>query len=370
VSALPTPLGAQRIEVAVEPPYAVHVGAGVLAAASELITSAMARPSRVFVLSDDVVGPLHQDAVAAALAPLGPPAVHLVPAGERSKSLATYGAVLAAMADARLDRGSLVVALGGGVIGDLGGFAAASYMRGIACLQVPTSVLAMVDSSVGGKTGINLPHGKNLVGAFWQPAAVVADVALLESLPVVERRYGGVELFKAGLLGDPDIVRAFATGTAFGAAVDEGGPALADLIARGVRVKADVVAADPHEHGARATLNLGHTIGHALESLSEHALPHGEAVAYGLLAAAEIGARRGLIDWRPHAHRLLRWVAPRPLPHVGVEALLARVARDKKQVGDRRRFVLLEEIGKAVLVDDVSDVEIARAWQALQEVGR
>ncbi len=359
------------VDVRVTSPYTVRIGSGLLASLDEPITSAGLRPTRTFVLSDEEVAPRYAERVIASLAPLGcPVSVFVVPAGEGSKVLGRYGAVLTAMAEAQLDRGSLLVALGGGVIGDLGGFAAATYMRGLPYLHAPTTLLAMVDSSVGGKTGINLAHGKNFVGAFWQPIAVVADTDTLATLPTAVRRQGGVELFKAGLLGDPDIVRAFGTGSEFGATVDAGGPALARLIARGVAVKARVVAGDPLEHGARATLNLGHTIGHAIESLSGHALPHGEAIAYGLLAAAEIGAGRGLMDWRADAHLLIRWVEPGPLPAVTADALLERVGRDKKQVGARRRFVLLERIGSALVLDDVSDNEITRAWQALQEVAR
>ncbi|MBA3890617.1 MAG: 3-dehydroquinate synthase [Gemmatimonadaceae bacterium] len=360
-----------RLEIRVDPPYLVHVGTGLLSSLAELVGTAVAAPSGICVVTDDAVAPHHAEAVRATLEALGTP-VHLcvVPAGERTKRLQNYGDLLEALADARIDRGGLVVALGGGVVGDLTGFAAATYMRGVAYVQVPTTLLAMVDSSVGGKTGINLPAGKNLVGAFWQPRAVVADVSTLETLPAAVRRQGGVELFKAGLLGDPRLVRAFGTDMDFGLVVDRGGGELAALIARGVAVKAAVVAADPLEHGVRATLNLGHTIGHALESLSDHALPHGDAVAYGLLAAAEVGAARGLVDWRPHARRLLRWLDPGPLPTTTATALLERVARDKKQVGARRRFVLLQEIGEPIVVDDVSDGEITRAWQALEAVTR
>ncbi len=368
-AAVPSPV--YRVDVAVDPPYAVHVGTGLVASIAERLAAAGLAPTRSFILSDAVVAPRYLETVVRALAPVGCP-VHdtTVPAGEDSKSLTLYATVLAAMAEVGLDRGSLVIALGGGVVGDLAGFVAATYMRGIPYIQLPTSLLAMVDSSVGGKTGINLEVGKNLVGAFWQPVLVIADVAMLDSLPEAVLRQGGVELFKAGLLGDPAIVRAFGTGSEFGRVVDARGPALVDLVARGVDVKARVVAGDPHEHGARATLNLGHTIGHAIESLSRHTLPHGEAIAYGLMAAAEIGAARGMLDWRPQARRLLRWVAPGPLPKATSAALLERVGRDKKQVGERRRFVLLEGIGGAVLVDDVSDYEITRAWQALQGVAR
>jgi 3-dehydroquinate synthase len=368
-----TPVAQTRhvIDVAVTPPYQVHVARHALADASALVAAALGPITRVAILSDDVVTPLHGATAAAGLAALDcPVTVHTLPAGEHGKTLAGYGAALHALASAGLDRGSLVVALGGGVVGDVAGFAAATYMRGVPYVQVPTTLLAMVDSSVGGKTGVNLGQRKNLVGAFWQPVAVVADLVTLETLPPSERRRGAVELFKAGLLGDADLVAAFTSSPRFGAAVDDGGPRLADLVARGVRVKADVVARDPEERGVRATLNLGHTVGHALEALSHHALAHGEAVAYGLLAAAEIGAARGLADWRDAARSLLRWVSPGPLPEVDLAPLLAAVARDKKQVGGRRRFVLLETIGRPVIVDDVTDGELARAWAALEEASR
>jgi 3-dehydroquinate synthase len=362
---------ALEVTVAVEPPYRVHVGRGVLAGAASVVAAAMPRPSRVLVVSDDVVAPLHGAKVGAALEALGCGVAEVrLPSGEAFKSLATYAQVLDAMAAARLDRRSLVVALGGGVVGDVTGFAAATYMRGLPHLQVPTTLLAMVDSSVGGKTGVNLGVGKNLVGAFWQPVAVVADTGTLATLPIASLRHGAVELFKAGLLGDAELVAAFGAGSAFAAAVTVDGPALPGLIARGVAVKAKVVAGDPRElRGEREVLNLGHTVAHALETLSRHRLTHGEAVAYGLLAAAEVGARRGLVDWRAQARDLLAYVAPGPLPEVAFETLLDAVARDKKHVAGRRRFVLLEAIGRATVVDDVSDSELAMAWETLREVG-
>jgi 3-dehydroquinate synthase len=362
---------ARRVEVRVVPPYTVHVGSGALHDLAVLLSVLTPLPTSVAVVSDSTVAPLHAAALGEALAPLDRSmSLHVVASGEGAKSLDEYGRVLAALAAARLDRGGLVIALGGGVVGDLAGFVAATYLRGLPFLQVPTTLLAMVDSSVGGKTGVNLPHGKNLVGAFWQPIAVVADTMLLATLPDAALRQGAVELFKAGLLGDPAIVAAFSDDRGFVAVVDERGPALADRVARAVAVKASVVAEDPLERGRRAVLNLGHTVGHALESVSRHALGHAEAVAYGLVAAAEIGARRGLVDWRPLARELLAWVAPGPLPGAEVGALLEAMGADKKRVGRVRRFVLLEAVGHAVVVDDVTDDELSTAWDVLQEVGR
>jgi 3-dehydroquinate synthase len=362
---------ARRVEVGVFPPYTVHVGPGALHDLPALLSELVPLPTAVAIISDETVAPLHAAALGEVLARLRRPvSLHVVTSGEGAKSLPEYGRVLTALAEARVDRGGLVVALGGGVVGDLAGFVAATYLRGLPFLQVPTTLLAMVDSSVGGKTGVNLPHGKNLVGAFWQPLAVVADTSLLSTLPDKALRQGAVELYKAGLLGDPAIVAAFGDHRGFGSVVDERGPALADLVARAVAVEASVVAEDPLERGRRAILNLGHTVGHALESLSRHALSHAEAVAYGLLAAAAIGARRGLVDWRPLAHELLTWVAPGPLPAADVGTLLEAMHADKKRVGSVRRFVLLEAVGHAVVVDDVADDELAAAWDVLQEVGR
>jgi 3-dehydroquinate synthase len=360
----------RHVDVALHPPYRVHVGPRLLAALPSLLDG-VPHPTGVVVVSDDTVAPLHGDVLREALASLERPVtLHVVPSGEGAKGLAEYGRALAALAEARLDRGGLVVALGGGVIGDLAGFVAATYLRGLPFLQVPTTLLAMVDSSVGGKTGVNLPHGKNLVGAFWQPLAVVADTDLLATLPAPSLRQGAVELFKAGLLGDATIVRDVAAGGRFGVVVDARGDDLADLIARAVAVKAAVVAEDPLERGRRAVLNLGHTVGHALESLSGHALVHGDAVTYGLLAASELGASRGLLDWRTLARELLAWVRPGPIPQASLPELLEKIGHDKKRVGATRRFVLLADIAQPIVVDDVRDEELAAVWQVLQEVGR
>jgi len=367
---------ARVVRVEVDPPYPVVVGPGtVQRLAAVLRDQGVALERHVAVVSDEHVARIHGHAVHAALAMAGAHVTNVAVApGEGSKSLATVAQVCSALSRAGVDRGGLVVALGGGVVGDLAGFVAAAYLRGLPFVQVPTSLLAMVDASVGGKTGVNLPEGKNLVGAFHQPLAVIADTTLLRTLPAAAFREGGVELVKAGWLADPGLASAFLGygrgGTAQAAAGSVGADAadLPDLIARAVRVKADIVAADPTEAGVRAHLNLGHTLAHALETGSEHALSHGEAVAYGLAFAAELGAERGWFDWRGEARSLLLWLAPRPLPRLPFETLLTLVARDKKRVGTTRRFVLLRRRADPVVVDDVDDVALERAWSALVEV--
>ena len=369
-------VAARTVRVAVDPPYPVAVGRDLVRRLpSVLAEHGVGLERHVAVITDTTVERIHGAPVHAALALAGARVTMVsVPPGEGSKSLATLAEVCSAMSRAGVDRSGLVVALGGGVVGDLAGFAAASYLRGLPFVQVPTSLLAMVDASVGGKTGVNLPEGKNLVGAFHQPLAVVVDPSLLRTLPVEAFREGGVELVKAGWLADPSLASSF-LGYGRGAASDQAAgrvgseaPDLPDLIARAVQVKADIVAADPLESGVRAHLNLGHTLAHALETVSGHALSHGEAVGYGLAYAAELGAERGWYDWRGEARSLLMWLAPRPLPDVPFEALLRLFQRDKKRVGAKRRFVLLRWRAEPTVVDDVDDDALERAWNALREV--
>lgn len=347
------------VRVATDPPYTVSVGPGLtLTLLPELVTQ-----REVALVTDEHVLAAHGHGVAAALGAGGRRVeVLAVPPGEGSKSLERYGALLRRLAGAALARDAAVVALGGGVVGDLGGFVAATYMRGVAFYQAPTSLLAMVDASVGGKTGLDLPEGKNLVGAFWQPRAVVADVSTLGSLPPHEFRQGTVEAFKHGLLAAPDLLEAFGPGWS------ERAPAarLADVVARSVAVKAAVVAADEREAGVRAHLNLGHTLAHALEAASGHALPHGDAVGYGLLFAALLGRARGLADLVERMAEFLRWLAPAPLPRTDFTTLRRFMARDKKVAGGRLRMVLLADIGRPLVVADVTDAELAEAWKELE----
>jgi len=348
------------VQVAVEPPYSVDVGPDLL---RELLPGIVAQ-ERVAVITDENVGRAHGKRVVDALVAAGKSVQLLVvPAGEGSKSLSRYSALLQDLAAAGLPRDAAVISLGGGVMGDLGGFVAATYMRGVAFYQAPTSLLAMVDASVGGKTGLDLPQGKNLVGAFWQPLAVVADVDTLRTLPLREFRQGTVEAFKHGLLAAPDLLGELGRGWAPDAPTER----LTDVVARSVAVKAAVVASDERERGVRAHLNLGHTLAHALEAASGHALAHGDAVAYGLVYAALVGRGRGYADLVGRTLEFLHWVAPAPLPRTDFATVLAYMGRDKKVLGGQLRMVLLENVGRPVIVSDLSDRELEAAWALLEE---
>jgi 3-dehydroquinate synthase len=321
------------------------------------------REKRLAIISNDVVAPLYANELAATLRQKGSTvSIHSVPDGEDSKSPETFAKLLAELAQNNLDRKSAVLALGGGVVGDLAGFVAASYMRGIAFYQIPTTLLAMVDSSVGGKTGINLNEGKNLVGAFWQPQAVFTDVRYLRSLPEQEFRGGAVELFKHGLLADPTILEDVEKSEFNPKGQTE---FLIDLIKRSVKVKADIVDLDEKEQNVRAYLNLGHTLAHALEAATNHELTHGEAVAYGLVFDAHLAKQRGYADEVERCVRFLKWINPKPLMVEGLDVLEPFMQRDKKNEGGKVKFVLLEKIGKPLIVDDVTLEEQERAWNFL-----
>lgn len=348
------------IEVKVSPPYQVHIGAGTLLALPDLVTE-----RNVAVVSDANVAKVYGADVEQALRAAGKRTVLLtVPAGEGSKSLERYGQLLTALAESGLPRDGAVVALGGGVVGDLAGFVAASYMRGVAFYQAPTSLLAMVDASVGGKTGLDLPSGKNLVGAFWQPRAVVADVSTLASLPEREFRQGTVELVKHGLIAEPSLLEVIAAGWSQSLPPAQ----LAEAVARSVAVKAAVVAADEREEGRRAHLNLGHTLAHALEAASHQRLSHGDAVAYGLVYAALLARRRGYADHTAAVYELFNWVMPGPLPVTEFSELYAFMQRDKKVAGGKVRFVLLESVARPVVVNDLTYGELERAYAELLKV--
>lgn len=351
-----------NLTVELKPPYPVVVEAGVLARAGDYI-----RAPRIALISNEVVAPRYAQRVRASLEASGSQVfLYTVPDGEASKSLIMLSTLLSRMAQDGFNRQGAVVALGGGVVSDLAGFVAASYMRGIAFYTLSTTLLGMVDASVGGKTGVNLPEGKNLVGAFWQPRTVLMDVSVLASLPGREFRGGAVELFKHGLLADPQLL----TDVQNPEFRPDGSPAfLEETIARSVKVKADVVAEDERESGRRAYLNLGHTLAHALEAYSHKTpvpLSHGDAVTYGLLFATKLAAARGYPDETARVVDFLRWVDPAPLPNTTLESLLPFIARDKKHLG-RQRWVLLERIGSPHIADDVQERELQSAWDFLQE---
>jgi 3-dehydroquinate synthase len=345
--------------VRLTPPYPVLIAPGLLGDLARHIAQ-----RRLALIGDSHTDALFGAAVQAGLEHRDKAVARLVvPAGEASKSLSQLAALLEAMVEAGLDRHSAVVALGGGVVSDLAGFAAACFMRGIAFYTCPTSLLAMVDASVGGKTGINLPQGKNLVGAFWQPSAVFADVEALRTLPEREFKQGAVEVFKHGLLSDPWLLAHF-----FDPRFASDGPSdfLVTIIGRSIKVKADIVAADPLEQGPRAYLNLGHTLGHALEAHSRHRLAHGDAVAYGLLFAALLAKQRGWTDETTRVQQLLAWLKPAPFNVADFDELLPYLYRDKKNIAGKLRFVLLPQPTQPTLVN-VSETDLRAAWRALQE---
>jgi 3-dehydroquinate synthase len=355
-------LKAETVRVALgERSYDVLIGPGLLAGAGERIVALM--PGRnVAVVTDENVAKRHLPTLREALKASGITAAEIVvPPGESSKSFSRLQAVVEAVLDARLERGDAVVALGGGVVGDLAGFAAAIIRRGMHLIQMPTSLLAQVDSSVGGKTGINARQGKNLVGAFMQPDLVLADTEVLDTLPEREFRAGYAEMAKAGLIGDEKF---FAWLEENRAKVFSGGAARIRAIAECVRFKARTVAVDERETGERALLNLGHTFGHAIEAgcgFDAARLVHGEAVAIGIVLAHDFSVAEGLAPatGAERARKHLKEaglpvsLADVPGPPLPVEELMRHIAQDKKVKRGRLTFILTRGIGKAFIADDV-----------------
>lgn len=333
----------------------------------------------VLVVSDDTVAPLYAARVVAALERHGARVtVATVPPGENSKSLAILGQLYSQAVHAKLDRGGTVIALGGGVVGDLAGFLAATYLRGVRFVQLPTTLLAMVDSSVGGKTAVNLPEGKNLVGAFHQPSAVVVAISTLDTLPYREFAAGMAEVIKYGAIRDAGILATVGEHAARLGQPDADTGILRDLVADCCRIKADVVAADEREEGERAILNFGHTLGHALEkTLGYGVWLHGEAVAFGMVFAARLAEIQGLCT-EPLADRLKELCARFGLP-VDRQRLKADTAgappswseirnamsSDKKTRGGSLRFVLCDRPGHALFHCEVSEEHLAAAWAAM-----
>ncbi|MEM8731831.1 MAG: 3-dehydroquinate synthase [Pseudomonadota bacterium] len=367
---IPVPLGARA--------YDVHIGPGLLARSGALIGPLLHRP-RVAILSDDTVAARHLAPLQAGLSAAGIDSVALnLPAGEATKSWTYLTQTVEWMLSERIERRDVLVALGGGVIGDLGGFAAAILRRGIRFVQIPTSLLAQVDSSVGGKTGINTPHGKNLVGAFHQPSLVLADTDVLDTLTPRDFLAGYGEVVKYGLLGDAE----------FFSWLEHNGPALAagdmekrvEAVARSVQMKADIVVRDETEQGDRALLNLGHTFCHALEAATGYSdrLLHGEGVAIGCAMAFELSARLGLCSQeepsRVRAHlsamgmKVTLGDIAGGLPDAN--ALLDLMGQDKKVLDGQLRFILVRGIGAAFVTSQVPrDMVHAVLTDALEAAG-
>lgn len=350
----------RTIDVKVNPSYPIVIGHQL----SETIAGSI-KSKKLAIISDNNVKALHLAGLTEALKAADKTGqAYAIEAGEKSKSFASLQAILSQMAQDGFDRQAAIIALGGGIVGDLAGFAAACFMRGIDFYQVPTSLLAMVDASVGGKTGINLPEGKNLVGAFWQPKAVFIDVSYLKTLPETEFRQGAVELFKHGLIRDQSMLSDVQKSQFH---KDGDSYFLTDLIARSVQVKADIVTEDEKETGVRAYLNLGHSLAHALEAASDHRLPHGDAVAYGLVFASRLAAQRSWQDLSQECLRFLRWLSPKALPSKDFSQLEPYLQRDKKNKDGKLRFVLLKALGQPLIVDDLSPEELLSAWNFLVE---
>jgi 3-dehydroquinate synthase len=339
--------------------YDLCLGDGILAQAGRLLVRRGAKPGRAAIVTNTMLAQ-HAETLAGGLAAAGfEPVVCNVPEGEQHKTLATVADLYTQFLAAGLDRTGCVLALGGGVVGDMAGFAAATYLRGVPFVQLPTSLLAMVDASVGGKTGVDLPQGKNLVGAFKQPLAVIMDTATLATLPSDEFRSGLAEIVKHGIIGAPAL---------FEQLEHEGPASLLQLVADAVRVKIAVVEEDPFERGRRATLNLGHTFGHALELVSEYTLRHGEAVAIGLVAAANMAVELGRCDpvLAGRIRDLLdRLGLPVRAPGYDADAVLHAMGHDKKRSGKRLRFVIPQALGDVQVIDDPGAEVVRRAVQSI-----
>ncbi len=334
--------------------YQVAIGRGALSLLPEL--AARLGAPRVAVITDSNVAPLHLQRVMGLL-PRGA-ASYVFPAGEASKNLSSIAGMLDFLANAQLTRSDLVVALGGGVAGDMAGFTAAIYLRGIRVVQLPTTLLAAIDSSVGGKTGVDLPQGKNLAGAFWQPSGVLCDTGLLETLPRRILFDGVAEAVKYGVIRDAELFRTLSTPNGLQ-------EHLREIIARCVEIKAEIVAGDEFDRGDRALLNFGHTIGHAVERRSHFGISHGQAVAIGMAAITRMSERLGWCR-EPELHLALektlrQYELPVALPYPW-EELVEAMLHDKKRSGDSLSLVVPETLGRCVL-RRVPVSQIREGWE-------
>jgi len=342
--------------------YPIHIGPGLLDRADLLLPAVKAK--KAVVVTNETVAPLYLERLSKTLSQGGVIVQTVIlPDGESFKNWETLNLIFDALLGTHCERSTPLIALGGGVIGDMGGFAAACYQRGMPFIQVPTTLLSQVDSSVGGKTAINHPLGKNMIGAFYQPRLVLADISTLDTLPDRELKAGLAEVIKYGLIRDPEFLGWLEANIERLLARDQG--ALIHAVERSCANKAEVVARDERESGERALLNLGHTFGHAIETgLGYGTWLHGEAVAAGTMVACELS-------------RILGWLAPADVlrvrdifsraglpvvaPPLGVARYLELMRHDKKVQDGRLRLVLLQEVGRAVLSDVASDEQIAEA---------
>lgn len=344
----------QTLQVALgDRAYPIHIGSGLIQK-TDLILPHLKR-KQVAIVTNTTVAPLYLNKLAQPLREAGVSVIEIIlPDGEAYKNSKTLNLIYDALLQNRCERSTTLIALGGGVIGDLTGYAAATYLRGVPFIQIPTTLLSQVDSSVGGKTGINHPLGKNMIGAFYQPKLVLADIDTLQTLPPRELSAGVAEVIKYGLIRDADFFDWLEVNIAKLMALDEAVTSYA--IFRSCKNKADVVAVDEHETGERALLNLGHTFGHAIENAMGYGVwLHGEAVAAGTMLAADLSRRMG---WLKDAeiqrmHTLLSASGlPLQAPDLGVEKYLSLMQSDKKVADGKIRLVLQQGIGKAVITSD------------------
>lgn len=344
--------------------YEIEIGSGNLAAGLGRLL-AQHKVTRAIVISDATVAPLYAQPVLAALEAGGAATGRaIVPAGEKSKSIESAAALWSQMLACGADRKSIIVALGGGVIGDLAGFIAATFTRGVPLVQIPTTLLAQVDSSVGGKVGINLPGAKNMVGAFWQPSRVIVDTDVLATLPEREYRAGLAEVVKYGVILDADFFAFLESQTAAINARDSG--VLRKIIARCCELKAQVVEQDERETtGLRAVLNYGHTFGHAIEAATEYGtFLHGEAISIGMLCASRLAERLGRIptELTGRQFKLLAALGlPTETPDLSDDELIRLMSHDKKVEHGKLRFVLPSRLGHVELVGDIAPADVRAA---------
>lgn len=363
----PSLMSDEIVQVALgERSYDIHIGEGIRLHAPALLPASLQGCRRFLLISDSNISPLYAADISQALIPIGAEVREVVvPAGETTKSVTCLSRIWEAAVEARLDRHSAFVALGGGVVGDLAGFAAATYLRGVPFVQVPTSLLAMVDSAVGGKTGMNLPQGKNLVGAFHQPARVVADLDVLQTLPPREFSAGMAEVIKYGVIYDAELFSFLEANVERIRSLDR--KVLAHLVKRSCEIKAEVVRQDEREGGLRAILNFGHTLGHAIENVVGYGeWLHGEAIAAGMVYAARVSER---VHGFPAAHtqRLINLFRAFDLPvdwsGLSWQDIFLAMTADKKARDAVPRFVLAKQMGEVGLPEEVALEQLQQVFE-------
>lgn len=347
--------------------YNIDIGIGTLKMLPEV--AAALKPTRTAIVTDSNVAPLYAEHVKTLLKPLGSgTALCVIPAGEEHKRLSQIEMLCGMFLETGLDRSSVVVALGGGVVGDIAGFAAASYMRGIRFIQIPTTIVAQTDSSVGGKTGVNHPLAKNIIGAFHQPSAVVIDLTLLKSLPDRELRAGLAEAVKHGVIADAELFAYMERNV--GAILNKDLETLETPVVRSCEIKAAVVAGDEREHGRRADLNYGHTFGHGIEAVTHYeTFLHGEAVSIGMHAAAMLALALGLVD-QSFVNRqqacLEAYGLPTTWKDLPLDETLEAMKHDKKSTAGTLKFVVPDRFGHVVHRTDVTEAQARAALEAVK----